>query len=61
MSATGTSVVSCPECEADVQIDPGIRQSEIIECPDCRIELEVVGLSPVVLALAPEVAEDWGE
>jgi alpha-aminoadipate carrier protein LysW len=30
-------------------------------CPECTVALEVVGLDPLVLALAPEVEEDWGE
>nr|WP_233571062.1 lysine biosynthesis protein LysW [Nocardiopsis sp. Huas11] len=35
--------------------------SEVIDCADCRTELEVVAVEPVLLALAPEVEEDWGE
>jgi len=34
---------------------------EIVTCPDCGVELEVTGLDPVTLELAPEVEEDWGE
>jgi len=30
-------------------------------CPDCGVELEVMGLDPLVLDLAPEEEEDWGE
>jgi alpha-aminoadipate carrier protein LysW len=37
------------------------RLSEILECADCRSELEVVAVDPVMLAVAPEVEEDWGE
>jgi alpha-aminoadipate carrier protein LysW len=32
-----------------------------VECPDCRSELEVVSTGPVMLAIAPEAEEDWGE
>lgn len=56
-----TTKQACPECEEEVQISPSARLNEIIDCAGCRSELEIVGLSPVVLALAPEVEEDWGE
>jgi alpha-aminoadipate carrier protein LysW len=52
---------ACPKCEESVQIGDSARLNEILECVGCRIELEIVALSPVVLALAPEVEEDWGE
>jgi alpha-aminoadipate/glutamate carrier protein LysW len=56
-----TTVQTCPECEHEVQINDAARLNEIVECAGCRNELEIVALSPVVLALAPEVEEDWGE
>ena len=52
---------SCPECEAQVNLDEPVRLSEIAECPECSSELEVVALEPLTLAMAPEVEEDWGE
>lgn len=52
---------TCPECEDAVQISDSVRLNEIVECAGCRSELEIVALSPAVLALAPEVEEDWGE
>ncbi len=52
---------TCPGCESDVRVDGPLVQNEIIECDQCRAELEVVAADPVVLALAPEVEEDWGE
>ena len=58
---TTTQTYSCPECDAPVQVRDGIRLSEIVECTDCRSELEVVSADPVLLVLAPEVEEDWGE
>lgn len=61
MPTASSSLAVCPECEGDVKLDAEIRQNEIVECPDCRGELEVVGIEPVVLALAPEAEEDWGE
>ena len=38
-----------------------VEVGEIIVCPDCGAELEIMGLEPLVLELAPEVEEDWGE
>lgn len=52
---------TCPECGDDVRTSDSVRLNEIVECAGCRSELEIVALSPVVLALAPEVEEDWGE
>jgi alpha-aminoadipate/glutamate carrier protein LysW len=52
---------TCPECEGSVTLAEPVRLSEISQCPDCSSELEVTGLAPVTLALAPEIEEDWGE
>jgi alpha-aminoadipate carrier protein LysW len=52
---------ACPECGLDVPTGSGLRASEVFECPECRSELEVVSVSPVLFALAPEPEEDWGE
>lgn len=52
---------SCPECEAGVPFARRPLQGEVARCPDCSAELEVVGLDPIRLELAPEVQEDWGE
>ena len=56
-----TTMHAWPECEDQVQISEAVRLNEILECAGCRSELEIVALSPAVLALAPEVEEDWGE
>jgi alpha-aminoadipate carrier protein LysW len=56
-----TTMQTCPECEDEVRIGDSVRLNEIVECAGCRSELEIVALSPAVLALAPEVEEDWGE
>ncbi|HEX6290610.1 MAG TPA: lysine biosynthesis protein LysW [Herpetosiphonaceae bacterium] len=52
---------NCPECDAQVSITADARVGEIVTCPDCQTELEILGLDPAELALAPEVDEDWGE
>jgi alpha-aminoadipate carrier protein LysW len=58
---TTITVQACPECEEPVNIGASVRLSEILECGGCRSELEIVALNPAVLALAPEIEEDWGE
>lgn len=61
MPAASTLIAVCPECAAEVTVPAPATQNEIVECPDCRSELEVIGVTPVMLALAPPIAEDWGE
>jgi alpha-aminoadipate carrier protein LysW len=52
----------CPECEADIEIDEyDVDKGEIISCPECGVELEVVGLSPLELDVAPPGDDDWEE
>jgi alpha-aminoadipate carrier protein LysW len=52
---------ACPVCESSVDVNGTSRLSEIVECTDCRSELEVVATDPVMLAVAPEAEEDWGQ
>jgi len=57
-----TPMAVCPECEADVEIDEyDVDKGEIISCPECGVELEVVGLAPLQLDVAPQDGEDWSE
>jgi alpha-aminoadipate carrier protein LysW len=52
----------CPECEGNVALKPDTMEGEIVVCADCGVDLEVRSLAPnVVLELAPQEAEDWGE
>ncbi|WP_073386766.1 lysine biosynthesis protein LysW [Jatrophihabitans endophyticus] len=51
----------CPECDAAVAVADDVRVHEVIECPECAAELEVAATDPVLLTLAPDVEEDWGE
>jgi alpha-aminoadipate carrier protein LysW len=44
-----------------VTVSDELLVAEIVICRLCASELEVVATGPVVLALAPEVEEDWGE
>lgn len=54
-------MAECPECGAIVDDNPSFEEGEIVDCEDCGIELEVVGVEPLELGLAPEEEEDWGE
>ncbi|GAB2331951.1 lysine biosynthesis protein LysW [Streptomyces griseoincarnatus] len=51
----------CPECRSTVALDGGVMVAEIVDCVDCATPLEVVSTDPLILALAPEIEEDWGE
>ncbi len=53
--------VTCPVCEADVEVSAEVIVGEILECADCGTELEVTGINPLAIEEAPEVEEDWGE
>jgi alpha-aminoadipate/glutamate carrier protein LysW len=54
-------VSNCPECDEPVPVDGDTDVTTIVVCPACQSELEVVGMEPVELALAPEMDEDFGE
>ncbi len=51
----------CPECVGELPLAGDILKGEILTCPDCGAELEVTGINPIELELAPQVEEDWGE
>ena len=51
----------CPECVAELELSETLEEGEIVVCPDCGVELEVISVDPLVLEMAPEEAEDWGE
>lgn len=50
----------CPECDAELHIDEDTDKGEVIVCADCDTRLEVVGLDPVEVDLAPDDEEDDG-
>jgi alpha-aminoadipate carrier protein LysW len=55
------SAVTCPECEAQIELEAGTEAGEIIVCSDCGVDLEVTAVDPATVQLAPMEQEDWGE
>ena len=55
------TTVTCPECEAEFELDEGTELNEIVVCIDCGVDLEVVSLNPPAVEVAPMEEEDWGE
>ena len=55
------SKTTCPEWAAELELETGTEQNEIIVCPDCGVDLEVTALEPPTVELAPMEEEDWGE
>jgi len=61
MTTEAKVTAACPECGAELSLDTKIEKGEIVQCSDCGADLEVTGVNPVQLELAPEEEEDWGE
>ena len=55
------SEADCVTCGGGVALPDDVEVGEIVDCGSCGTELEVVGVGPVELAEAPDLAEDWGE
>jgi alpha-aminoadipate/glutamate carrier protein LysW len=50
---------TCPECDAEIEIDEfDVDKGDQLSCPECGSNLEVVGLSPIELDLAPDDEDD---
>ncbi len=54
-------MATCSECDAPLNLPTDVAENEIVACEACSAELEVVGLEPIEIALAPQIEEDWGE
>lgn len=59
--ATAAATCECPECAAAITLTRVPMRGEVLRCADCAVELEITSTTPLTLALAPEVQEDWGE
>ena len=44
----------CPECGTQVEVPEDCLVDEVVECPECAVELQVMGKSPLSLALYEE-------
>lgn len=51
-------LAACPECQTEIHVDEDVDKGEIVNCEECDIQLEVVGLDPIELDLAPEDDEE---
>ena len=52
-------MATCPECDAEIEVDEfDVDKGDQLSCPDCGSNLEVTGLSPIELDLAPEDDDD---
>jgi len=48
----GKTVVRCPECGAEIDVDEDeVEEGEILNCAECEVELEVTQVHPVHLIL----------
>lgn len=56
-------MVSCPECEADLDIEQDeVDEGEIVSCPECGTDFEVVTTNPLELnRLSEDDDEDEDE
>jgi alpha-aminoadipate carrier protein LysW len=52
-------MATCPECDAEIEVDEfDVDKGDQLSCPDCGSSLEVTGISPIELDLAPDDDED---
>jgi alpha-aminoadipate carrier protein LysW len=55
-------MVSCPECEANLDFEEDeVDEGEIVSCPDCGTDYEVVGTEPLQLVKVEEEEEEEDE
>ena len=48
-------MATCPESDSEIQVDEfDVDKGDQLSCPDCGSNLEVVGISPIELDLAPD-------
>ena len=52
-------MATCPECDAEIEVDEfDVDKGDQLSCPECGSNLEVVGVSPLELDIAPEDDEE---
>jgi alpha-aminoadipate/glutamate carrier protein LysW len=56
---TEAAMVSCPECESDLDIEVDeVDEGEIVSCPECGSDFEVVTTEPLELTKVSEDEDD---
>jgi alpha-aminoadipate carrier protein LysW len=54
------SMVSCPECETDLDIEEDeVDEGEIVSCPECGSDFEIITVNPI--ELKPVEEEEFDE
>ncbi len=55
-------MVSCPECESDLDIEEDeVDEGEIVSCPECGSDFEVVAVEPLELTRVEDEDEEEEE
>lgn len=54
-------IALCPECEAEIHVDEDVDKGDLLDCEECESRLEVVGLDPIELDLAPDEEDDYDD
>ncbi|MBK7600782.1 MAG: lysine biosynthesis protein LysW [Acidobacteria bacterium] len=54
-------LAACPECSAEIHVDDDVDKGDRVACEECDASLEVVGLDPIELDLAPEDDDDYSD
>ena len=55
-------MANCPECDAEIEVDEfDVDKGDQLSCPECGSSLEVTGVSPLELDIAPDEEEDEDE
>ena len=52
---------ACPEGSAEIHVDDDVDKGDRVACEECDASLEVVGLDPIELDLAPEDDDDYSD
>ncbi len=51
----------CPECDADIELKPGVELGDPVACTECGAQLEVISLKPVELDYALDLEDEEEE
>src|SRR5579871_2239703 len=57
--AMEATMVICPECESDLDIEEDeVDEGEVVSCPECGTDFEIVTVNPLELKPVEELEED---